>query len=162
MDYEAADVADEHDVENSMPAVAEVTRTPVTSAQPASPHVPRPVYYPPVSGMGSKAGGIGDRTSFKGKTTDSSPKKRKFQHEASPAAPKTGLASLGIMLDKFELVAAQTTLPGTYMSGFFFLSAQKYTYASTCPDDLSFELGSQTPLPRSCTFSTVLLSCCVC
>ena len=62
MDYEAADVADEHDVEKSV-------------------------------------------------------QKRKFQREASSAEPKTGLAGLGIMLDKCELAAAQTTLPGTYMSG---------------------------------------------
>lgn len=107
MDYEAADVADEHDVEKSV-------------------------------------------------------QKRKFQREASSAEPKTGLAGLGIMLDKCELDAAQTTLPGTYVSGFSSLSAQRYTYASTCPDDLYLELGSQTPLPRSCTCSTVLMPCCVC
>ena len=56
MDWEATDGTDEQDVENSVSAGTEVTRTPATSAQAALP-------YPPV-------GGVGRKNSFRGVKSD--------------------------------------------------------------------------------------------
>ena len=64
MDYEAVDGTDEQDVENSVSAGMEVTRTSAASARPAPP-------YPPVGGVGSKNSFRGVKSDKqKEKTTD--------------------------------------------------------------------------------------------
>lgn len=131
MDYEAAGSTDEQDVEKPeesgrpKSAGTEMSRTPAAAAPPAT-FTPLDTDHPLVSVTPATGSSKVKRKSKgkksekqKRKSTGSSSKKRKRQSEGTPAPPKTGLASLGFVLngDMLESVKSSVKKANEAFSG---------------------------------------------